>query len=104
MFIPFPAMPLNVASLYDPAHALEAKAQRLAGRTNSQPARVVGSLALLIGVLRDIAARPPESLSAAEADVQALFDDQIEDLLAIFDRAKEEMIAETATAARAGVM
>lgn len=83
--------------------AMEAAAKANGTDCPPQPARVVGSLALLIDVLRDLAARPPETLSAAEADLQALFDDQTEDLLAIFDRAKEEMIAETAKVARAGV-
>lgn len=95
MFIPFSALPLRLTSPYDRAPQPQPM---------PEPARVVGSLALLFEVLLGIAARPPETLSAAEADLQALFDGQTEDLLAIFDRAKEEMITATATAARAGVM
>lgn len=62
-----------------------------------EPARVVGCMALLIDVLRDIAARPPETLSAAEAKPQDFFDGDTEDLLAIFDQAKDEMIADTSS-------
>lgn len=99
MFVTFPAMPHRVTSPYD--RALVAHQQQPA----PEPGRVVGCVALMLDVLRDLANRPPETLSAAEAKLQGFFlDANIEYFLAIFDQAKEEMIAETTTAARAGVV
>lgn len=98
--------PLNTQVIYHGKHDDLTDARPLATITECppKPARVVGCLALLINVLANLANRPAETLSASEADLQAFFDADTTDLLTIFDKAKEEMIAETADVTRAGVV
>lgn len=98
--------PLNTQVIYHGKHDDLTDLRPFATITDCppQPARVVGCIALLIDVLANLANRPPETLSASEGDLQAFFDTDTTDLLHIFDRAEEEMIAETANAARAGVV
>ena len=59
--------------------------------THPQPARIVAVTQLVLQVLDDLAARPPSSLSAAEADLWACLIESRDDLAGIRQRAHREM-------------
>ena len=89
-----------------PANAAETARQwpALPVQVHPQPARIVAVAQLLIDVLADLSIRPPETLSASEADLQAFFVGGENDLQSILDRARDEMGASAVTILRTGEM
>lgn len=71
-------------------------------QVHPQPARIVAVAQLLIDVLADLSIRPPETLSASEADLQAFFVGGENDLHDILFRARDEMGAAAVTILRTG--
>lgn len=71
-------------------------------QVHPQPARIVAVAQLLLDVLADLSIRPPETLSTAEADLQAFFVGGENDLNDILFRARDEMGASAVNILRTG--
>lgn len=85
-------------------NAAAAMARTIADREKPQPARVVAVTELVLTVLQDLTARPPESLSDAEADFWGCLIETYGDLQRIRDRAREEMGAAAVSVLREGAV
>lgn len=77
--------------MLDPDAITYAAAKAMPRIARPQPARIVAVTELLGTVLHDLDARPPESLSDAEADFWGCLIELVEDIARIRDRARAEM-------------